>query len=405
MKDTNEQTLSKAEFNKRWDDMESMDDVQNLIKDMVGPALEKIMEAEMDNHLGYLKHNTSGYGSGNNRNGHSKKTLKSSSGETRIKIPRDRNGSFEPEVLGKYETHTSEIEEKIISMYAKGMSTRDIDTHMYDIYGAHFSPAAVSHITDKVVPLVEEFQAKPLECTYPFIFMDGIHFKVRTDGKVVTRCAYIVQAIKLTGHKEILGIYLGEAESAKFWLSVLNDLKSRGVSDILIVSVDGLPGFKEALEASFPKTEMQRCIVHQIRNTLKYIPHKDKKAFVNELKNVYKAVNEKEALKALDELEKNWPKYLAATKSWRNNWGELSTFFQYPDVIRKIMYTTNSIESLNRGLRKVTKTTSVFPTDQSLMKLLFLAQRDITRKWNHSIYGWGEILSNLTIHFEGRLEI
>jgi putative transposase len=405
MKNKDDQMLLNEEFNKRWEDMKSMDDVQNLIKDMVGPALEKIMDAEMDNHLGYTKHDPIGYGSGNNRNGHSEKTLKSSSGMARIKVPRDRNSSFEPEVLKKYETHTSEIEDKIISMYAKGMSTRDIDTHMYDIYGAHFSPSAVSHVTDKVMPLVEEFQARPLECIYPFVFMDGIHFKVRTDGKVVTRCAYVVQAIKLTGHKEILGIYLGEAESAKFWLGVLNDLKNRGVHDILIASVDGLPGFKEALEASFPKTEMQRCIVHQIRNTLKYIPHKDKKAFVAELKNVYKAVNEKEALKALDELEKSWPKYLAATKSWRNNWTELATFFQYPAVIRTIMYTTNSIESLNRGLRKVTKTTSIFPTEQSLMKLLFLSQRDITKKWDKAMSGWGEILSNLTIHFEGRLKI
>lgn len=405
MKNNQNQTLPKAEFDKRWDEMKSMDDVQNLIKDMVGPALEKILEAEMDNHLGYQKHDPSGYGSGNNRNGHFGKTLKSSSGQARIQIPRDRNSNFEPEVLKKYETHTSEIEEKIISMYAKGMSTRDIDAHMYDIYGARFSPAAISHITDKVIPLVEEFKARPLNRIYPFVFMDGIHFKVRTDGKITTRCAYVVQAISLTGHKEILGIYLGEAESAKFWLSVLNDIKNRGVSDIFIASVDGLTGFKDSMDATFPKTEVQRCIVHQIRNTLRYIPHKDKKAFVTELKNVYKAVSEEEALKALDELEKNWPRYIAATKSWRNNWTELAIFFQYPPVIRKIMYTTNSIESLNRGLRKVTKTTSVFPTEQSLMKLLFLAQRDITKKWDKSVYGWGEILSNLTIHFEGRLEV
>lgn len=405
MKNDNNQTLPKVEFDKRWDEMKSMDDVQNLIKDMVGPALEKILEAEMDNHLGYQKHDPSGYGSGNNRNGHFGKTLKSSSGQARIQIPRDRNSSFEPEVLKKYETHTSEIEDKIISMYAKGMSTRDIDSHMYDIYGARFSPATISHITDKVIPLVEEFKARPLGQIYPFVFMDGIHFKVRTDGKITTRCAYVVQAINLTGHKEILGIYLGETESAKFWLSVLNDIKNRGVSDIFIASVDGLTGFKESMDAAFPKTEVQRCIVHQIRNTLKYIPHKDKKAFVTELKNVYKAVSEEKALKALDELEKSWPRYLAATKSWRNNWTELATFFQYPHVIRKIMYTTNSIESLNRGLRKVTKTTSVFPTEQSLMKLLFLAQKDITKKWEKSVYGWGEILSNLTIHFEGRLEV
>lgn len=397
--------LSSEEIEARLKDLKTMSDVTAFTKELLAPTIQRMLEAEMDNHLGYPKNHPKGNLSGNSRNGHYDKRVKTSGGEISIRVPRDRNGSFEPLAVRKYETVESEVEEKIVSMYAKGMTTADIKNHMFDIYGVEISKDMVSNITNKVLPLVSEWQNRPLCDIYPIVYLDAVHFKVRDSGKIVSKAAYTVLGINLEGKKEIIGLWVGENEGAKFWMSVLNEIKNRGTKDILIACTDDLSGFSEAIKAVFPDTEIQKCVIHQIRNTTKYVSHKEKKAFCADLRKIYTAPNEKTGLEALNEMKSKWKKYEIHLKSWERKWDELSTFFVYSDEIRKIIYTTNAVEGLHRQFRKVTKTTSVFPNDESLAKLLWLAQNDITRKWNLPIRNWGIIIGQLAIMFPERLKL
>lgn len=382
----------------------TVEDVQARLRDLFGHTIEQLLEAEMDEHLGYTKHSQGGDNSGNSRNGYSKKTLKTRSGATKIAVPRDRNGEFQPQVVGKYKTTANELEEQIIAMYAKGLSTRDIEDHIRDIYGVNISPTLVSRITDKIMPEIAEWQSRPLEKVYPIVFLDAIHFKVRQDGRVINKAAYTVMALTLTGYKDILGIWIGENESASFWLSVCNDLHNRGVEDILIVAKDGLSGFSEAIKAVFPRAEQQLCIIHQIRNTLKYASSKNKEPLMADLKNVYRAVTLEQAEVAFEQFKATWGiQYPVIVRSWEKNWAELTTFFKYPEEIRRIIYTTNTIEGYHRQLRKATKTKVVYPSDDALRKVIYLATRDISKRWDKQIREWGMCLSQFMIYFEDRI--
>ena len=387
-------------------DVKSFDDLKDVFKLMVGEMLENGLEGELDDELGYTKYDYRNKTSENSRNGYSKKTLKTSFGETEIKVPRDRDGEFEPQLVKKNQTTlTGDIEEKILSMYAKGMTTSDIETHIQDIYGLECSDSTISRITDKILPVVREWQSRPLEEVYAVVFMDAIHFHVRSEGQIVKKAVYIAIGINMDGLKEVLGMWVGENESAKFWLSVMNGLKNRGLQDILIACVDGLTGFPAAIEAVYPKTEIQQCVIHQIRNTTKFVSYKDIKALMADLKKVYAAIDEQTALSELENFDEKWGnKYPKIAISWRNNWANLSTYFKYPQEVRTLIYTTNAIEGFNRQLRKVTKNKGVFPTDDSLLKMLYLAMMDITKKWTGKRREWGQIHSQLEIFFADRLD-
>lgn len=381
---------------------ETVQDLQEALKDLLGDTMEQMLKAELDEHLDYE------YGekplSLNTRNGSSKKTVKSSYGNIDLNIPRDREGSFEPQALKKYQKDISNIENQIISMYAKGMTTRDISTHIKEIYGFGISESMVSKITNKILPTIEEWQNRPLEKVYPFVFLDAIHYHVRENNIVVKKAVYIALGYNTEGYKEILGMWVGENESSKYWLLVLNQLKERGLEDILIVSTDNLSGFSQAIESVYPKTEIQKCVIHQIRNSTKFVSYRDIKELMKDLKTVYKASTEKLILSNLDIFEEKWgKKYPMCVNSWRNNWAELSTYFKYPEGIRKLIYTTNSIENFNRQLRKVTKNKTIFPSDYALQKSLYLAMVDASSKWTSRIRGWDQILSQLSIFFEGRI--
>lgn len=381
---------------------ETVQDLQEALKDLLGDTMEQMLKAELDEHLDYE------YGekplSLNTRNGSSKKTVKSSYGNIDLNIPRDREGSFEPQALKKYQKDISNIENQIISMYAKGMTTRDISTHIKEIYGFGISESMVSKITNKILPTIEEWQNRPLEKVYPFVFLDAIHYHVRENNIVVKKAVYIALGYNTEGYKEILGMWVGENESSKYWLLVLNQLKERGLEDILIVSTDNLSGFSQAIESVYPKTEIQKCVIHQIRNSTKFVSYRDIKELMKDLKTVYKASTEELALSNLDIFEEKWgKKYPMRVNSWRNNWAELSTYFKYPEGIRKLIYTTNSIENFNRQLRKVTKNKTIFPSDYALQKSLYLAMVDASSKWTSRIRGWDQILSQLSIFFEGRI--
>ena len=379
-------------------------DVQDMVKDLLGDTLQGMLEAEMDQQLGYSKYDYQNKDTDDSRNGYSKKTVTSSFGEIDLDIPRDRKGEFEPQVIRKNQTDISNIEDQVLSMYAKGMTTRDISDHLKTVYGVDASAEMISHMTDRILPIAKEWQNRPLEKKYAVVFMDAIHFHVRQDNQTVKKAVYIAIGIRLSGSKEVLGMWIGGNESAKYWLGVLNEMKNRGVEDIMIVSVDGLTGFGDAISAVFPKAEIQRCIVHQIRYSTKFISYKDIKTFMKELKQVYQAATEEQALENLDSLEENWgKKYPTSIASWRNNWPQLSTYFKYPPEIRRIIYTTNAIENFNRQLRKVTKAKSVFPTDDSLFKSLYLAMMDITKKWTGKSWDWGQTLDQLCIYFEDRI--
>ena len=385
-------------------DVKSFDDLKDVFKLMVGEMLENGLEGELDDELGYTKYDYRNKAGENSRNGYSKKTLKTSFGETEIRVPRDRDGEFEPQLVKKNQiTLTGDIEEKILSMYAKGMTTSDIETHIQDIYGLECSDSTISRITDKILPVVREWQSRPLEEIYAVVFMDAIHFHVRSEGQIVKKAVYIAIGINMDGLKEVLGMWVGENESAKFWLSVMNGLKNRGLQDILIACVDGLTGFPAAIEAVYPKTEIQQCIIHQIRNTTKFVSYKDIKALMADLKKVYAAIDEQTALAELETFDEKWgKKYPKIAISWRDNWANLSTYFKYPQEVRTLIYTTNTIEGFNRQLRKVTKNKGVFPTDDSLIKMLYLAMMDITKKWTGKRREWGQIHSQLEIFFEDR---
>jgi len=399
MQNTPPTTLSYEEYCTKVANLKTASDVTDFLKDLIAPTLQVMLEAEMTEHLGYGRYERDGTSSGNARNGHSKKKLRTGHGTADLSIPRDRQASFEPHIIPKYHTTQSDVEEKIIAMYGKGMSTRDINDHMHDLYGVDVSAAMVSSITDAVLPHITEWQSRPLSSLYAFVYLDGIHFKVRKDGRVITRCAYIVLGVNAHGHKEILGIWVGEAEGAKFWMGILDELRHRGVAHMLIVCVDGLSGFEEAIKAIYPDAQVQQCIVHQVRNTLKFIPHKDRKRMADALKTIYTAPNAEAGYAALEEVRKRFPQYDVYLKSWDTKWHVLATFFEYPEEIRRVIYTTNAIEGVNRQYRKVTKTTSVFPHEQALLKLLYLATRDISKKWSMPIRNWGTIVAQLTIVF------
>ena len=383
----------------------SMEDIHDLFKEMIGTFLENGLEGELDEELGYTKYDCKNKVTDNSRNGTSPKKVRSSYGEIDLNVPRDRKGEFEPELVKKQQTSISgDIEEKILSMYAKGMTTSDIEAHIRDIYGLSVSDSTISRITDKILPLVKEWQSRPLESVYAVVFMDAIHFHVRSEGQIIKKAVYIAIGINMEGTREVLGMWIGENESAKFWLSVLNGLKNRGLEDILIACVDGLSGFPGAIEAAYPKTEIQQCIIHQIRNSTKYVSYKDIKVLMSDLKEVYAAVDEQTALDSLERFADKWDgKYPKISKSWQEHWANLSTYFKYPLEVRTLIYTTNTIEGFNRQLRKVTKSKTVFPTDDSLLKMLYLAMMDITKKWTGRRKDWGIIHSQLEVFFEGRI--
>lgn len=370
-------------------------------------VLQEALEDEMSCMLGYSRYDWKNKNTDNSRNGHTKKTVRSQFGEMNLQIPRDTKGEFEPIIVKKHErTISTELEDMIISLFAQGMSNRDIEFHMKKIYEIDVSPEMVSRITDKILPIGKEWQNRPLYEIYPIIYLDGIMFNVNQDGQVIKKTAYVVYAITVEGQKDIVGIWIGETESSKFWMSILSDLRNRGVKDILIASIDGLTGFEDAIRAAFPKTEIQRCIVHQIRNSTRFVNYKDRKEFCKDMKEIYTAPNEEAGLTALDRFEEKWGgKYSYAIKSWRANWQSLSTFFKYPPDIRRLIYTTNPIENLNRRIRKITKTKSSFPTDESLFKILYLIVMDISEKWTMPLRDWGIILNQLRVYFGERVDV
>jgi putative transposase len=383
---------------------ETVDDIQVMIKELFKETLQQVFEAEIEHHLGYSKHNVVGNNSGNSRNGYSKKTIKTKFGESVINIPRDRKGEYEPQIIKKYETSINGLEDQIIALYSKGMSTRDIEAHMQDIYGINVSPTMVSKVTDKILPLVYEWQSRLLDSVYPIVYLDAIHFKVKQENRIINKAAYTVLGVNTDGYKDILGIWIGENESASFWLNVCQELKSRGVQDILIACKDGLTGFTEAINAVFPKTTVQSCIIHQLRNTMKYVPTKFRKEVMDDLKKVYKAFTIEQAENSFEDFKEKWgEKYPTVIKSWESNWLELTAYFSYPVEIRKIIYTTNTVEGFHRQLRKVTKTKTAYPTDNALRKIIYLATMSATEKWTVPIPGWIECRQQFEIMFEDRL--
>lgn len=385
--------------------IEGPDGLNNFFKDMMKVAIEEFYQGELEEELGYTRYDYRNKESSNSRNGYSSKKLKSSAGEIEVNIPRDRNGEYEPQIIKKHQnTIGQDLEAKIISMYAKGMTTSDIESHIDEIYGYQVSDSTITRITDKILPIAKEWQNRPLESVYPIVFMDAIHYHVRSEGQIVKKAVYIAIGINSFGEKDVIGMWVGENESAKFWLSKLNELKTRGVEDILIACVDGLTGFANAIESVFPQTQIQQCIIHQIRNSTQFVSYKDIKALMNDLKAVYKAPSEESALLNLEIFDENWgKKYPKIAISWKANWTKLSTYLKYPPEIRTVIYTTNAIEGYNRQLRKVTKNKAVFPTDDSLLKMLYLATVDITKKWTTRQRDWGQIISQFQIYFEGRI--
>ncbi|CCJ34717.1 IS256 family transposase [Caloramator australicus] len=385
--------------------LQTVPDIYNALKELFKETLQEMLEAELATNLGYEKYEKKDKETTNSRNGYSQKTVKTQFGEMELNIPRDREGEFEPIIVPKHKRDISGIEEKIISLYARGMSTRDIHEQIKDIYGIEVSAEMVSKITDRIIPEIREWQSRPLEKIYPFIFMDAIHYKVRTENHIINKAAYIVLGITIEGTKDILGIWIGENETSRFWLGVLNELKNRGVEDVLIFSVDGLSGLKEAIEATFPKAEIQRCIIHQLRNCFKYVSYKHLKEFSKDFKAVYQAASEEIARDKFEEVKKKWQSsYPFAIKSWENNWEVLIPFYKFPEEIRKIMYTTNIIEGFHRQLRKVTKSKAIFPNDESLEKMLFLVAKNVMKKWTQRYKNWDMVLNQLMIMYPERVE-
>ena len=382
-----------------------MDDIQQLFRETIAEFMENGLDSELDEHLGYDRYDTKEKATDDSRNGHSSKTLRTSFGDTTIQIPRDRKGEFDPVILRKNQTSISQdVEAKIISMYAKGMTTADIGDHIRDIYGIEVSESTVSRITDKILPEAKEWQQRPLESVYAVMFMDAIHYHVRSEGQVVKKAVYVAIGIDLSGRKDVLGMWVGENESAKYWATVLNSLRNRGVEDIFIACTDNLTGFSNAIEAVFPRTDIQNCIIHQLRNSSKYVSYKDLKALMGDLKQVYAAVDEAAAEAALDRFAERWDKkYPKISASWRANWANLSTYFKFPEELRRLIYTTNAIEGFNRQLRKVTKSKAVFPTDESLFKMLYLAMLDITKKWTGRRQDWSVIHAQLAVYYADRM--
>ena len=400
-------TLSKEQLTSIIEayDITSTEDAHMAVKDIMKGVLQKTLEAELDVSLGYEKYDRPKKDSANTRNGSYEKKVKSSFGPIDLDIPRDRQGEYAPIIVKKGQTDVSNLQERIISMYAKGMSNRDIYQHMHEIYGVEISADMVSKITDRLLPDIKAWQSRILNKMYVVLYMDAIHFNVREGGKVIKKAIYLALGIDCNGMKDVLGIWVGENESSKYWLSVLTELKNRGVEDILIACIDGLSGFPEAIETVFPQTEVQRCIVHQIRYCCKFVNYKDRKSFCEDMKLIYKASTEEAALEGLLSFDKKWgQKYAYAVKSWENNWAKLSTFFKYPEEIRRIIYTTNPIESLNSSIRKVTSPKRVFPTNDAVLKSVYLAVETRLKKWTTRIRDWGIIWGQISIHFQDRIE-
>ncbi len=367
-------------------------------------TLEHMLEAELTAHLGYAPYAAHGRNSGNSRNGKRPRSLRTSAGDMTIQVPRDRTSQFQPVLLEKYQTGTNELEEKIIALYAKGVSTRDIQQTLQELYGVEVSAQTVSTITDKVWSLVEAWQTRPLAAVYPIIYLDAIHLKLRRDGRVLNTAVYIVLGVDVDGQRDVLGHWVGDgAEGANLWLSVVTDLQSRGVEDMFIACIDGLTGFKAAMHAVFPQTQIQRCIIHQVRQSLQYVSWKDRKAFVADLRTIYQAPTREAAEERLLELGERWGgKYAVAVRSWERNWEDLATMFAYPAEIRRLMYTTNTVEGYNRQVRKVVKTKGALPSGDAARKLLYLVTIGITKKWTAPIFNWAKIRNQLAIRFEGR---
>jgi len=401
--------LTPKELMKQYVDSQnftSTTQIMQAMKELFRDAIQQVMESELDVELGYEKSERMSDSENNNlsknyRNGYSKKTVKTQLGEIEVKVPRDRNGEYEPKIIGKYNRNADGMEEKILSLYACGMSQRDIAEQIKNLYDVEISPELVSKISEKIMPEVSDWQNRPLEEVYPFVFMDAIHYKVKEDHRYITKAAYVVLGINMEGGKDILGIWIGEHESSKFWLNVLTELKSRGVKDVYLFCVDGLAGFREAIEAVYPKAGMQRCIIHQIRYSTRFVSYKDIKALMADLKLVYTAVTEDEALNNLIRFKEKWSKsYPSCVKTWEDNWDILSTFFAYPAEIRKIIYTTNIIEGLNRQFRQITKNKPSFTNDESLRKMLYLASKNIVKRWTQRCRNWDVVLNYLKVMFE-----
>lgn len=386
--------------------IKTREEFETYFQELYKQGVEALLKAEIDEHLGYPKHDPSGNNSGNSRNGFSKKTLKTNLGEVPLEVPRDRNSTFDPIVVPKHERMSSKIEHAIITMYSRGMTTRDIEATIKDIYGVEVSEGSISNITSAILEDIKEWQQRPLDPVYFVVWMDGIVFKVRQNGKVQSKTIYLMIGLKHTGRKEVLGMWISETESASFWLNVLTDIKARGVKDILIASTDNLAGIRQAIKSAFPQTITQLCIVHQIRNSCKYVVWKDRKPFIADLKLVYGAINRDMAYQALDDFASKWGhKYAYALKSWRDNWDELTAYFDYPQEIRRIMYTTNAIESLNSSIRKYTKTKTIFPDDQAALKAVYLAVANVEKKWTFPVRDWGSVINQLIIKFGDRCGI
>ena len=371
-----------------------------ILTPLIKQLTEAALEAEIEHYLEQEQPQP------NRRNGYSKKTVKATSGNFELATPRDRNGGFEPQLVKKNQTRLSdEIDDKIISLFALGMSYRDIQSHIADMYGLEVSDGAITRITDRLLPELKAWQQRPLDAVYPFVWLDAVHYKIKDDGRYINKAVYTVLGLNTEGHKELLGLYLSESEGARYWLEVLTDLHNRGIQDILIACVDGLTGFDEAIHSVFPHTEVQLCVIHQIRNSLRYVASKDQKAFTADLKPVYRAANREAAETALDELEAKWgDKYPKVIDSWRRKWPLLSAYFRYPEAIRKPIYTTNAVEAVHRQFRKLTKTKGAFPNESSLLKLLYVGITKASQKWTMPIANWGLTLSQLAIYFEGRLD-
>ena len=383
-------------------EIETAEDIQEALKDLLGGTIKEMMEAEMEHHLGYKKSERSQ--NSDSRNGYKKKKVNSSYGSFSIDVPQDRDSTFEPQVVKKRQKDISDTDGKIISMYAKGMTTRQISATIQDIYGFDVSEGFISDVTDKIIPEIQNWQSRPLDPVYPVVFVDAIHYSVMDNAIIKKLAAYVILGINKDGIKEVLGLYIGENESAKYWLGLLNELKNRGVQDILILCADALSGMKEAISAAFPRTDYQRCIVHQVRNTLKYVADKDRKEFATDLKNIYHASSEEQGVTIRDKVEEKWrDRYPNAMKSWRTNWDVISPIFKFSAAVRKVIYTTNAIESLNSCYRRLNKQRSVFPDPQSLLKALYLATIEITKKWSIPIRNWGLVFGELSIMFEDRL--
>jgi putative transposase len=390
-----------------WKDFKDRKDFDDFFGELFKEGINQMLKAEMTDHVGYEKHAKEGENSGNSRNGDYPKTLKTNLGEITVNVPRDRNGEFDPQVVPKHETRLSdEIAQVIIGLYSRGMSTTDIEQQIEQIYGVHVDSTSVSNITNVLTDSIKEWQSRPLDEVYFVVWMDGISIKIRHNGKIINKTIYLVIGLTQEGLKQVLGMWVAPTESASFWMSVLTDLKARGVEDILIASTDNLTGFTDAIKSVFPQTVTQLCVVHQVRNSLRYVVWKEKKEFTVDMKEIYHAATIEAAEQALTNFEKKWShKYAYAIRSWKNNWENLTQFFDYPLEIRKIVYTTNTIESLNRGIRKYTKTKSIFPHDQAAIKAVYLAISNIEKKWTMPIQNWGMILQQFLIKFEDRCRI